>query len=284
LPFGVRGSRTLDGTNVAGPPVGRGPAPIVGQQIIAPRGFGTIKMIGGIGGFLLRFQDVHPGFAHAHIARLRNAKVPKDDFEDVDVVADPELFTYDGFDCGETFFQWFKSSDANPKRSGVVRALVLVRVATTAPEPLHPPVPGVAGVLLSVEDTPLNPLAGRRINLFGRGESNGFEDYSSDLPFCTDRANEHRPWTDDPRKPQVGIPDRSIQNICLRGSPVKDPTIREIKRIANSGCRVTISGHPQFTTNVIRKEFIDTRLAKTLIFDAPSPRTNGHHVIIFELA
>jgi hypothetical protein len=112
----------------------------------------------------------------------------------------------------------------------------------------YSPEPNFKTGLVSKEGTPLNPKPGRKINIFGEGESSGFEDYSTDIDFCSHYfstgngpagvATGHRPWTADPRKPP-GIADKSVDNICCRSSPIFQVTIDEILRIGASKCRVT---------------------------------------------
>jgi hypothetical protein len=129
--------------------------------------------------------------------------------------------------------------------------------------------------------TPLNPLQGRKINIFGRGESNGFENYSSSIPFCNDSGKNTKPWTNDPRKPSVGLENNSVKNICIRSSPIKQVTIDEIKRIAAQGCRVTYA-EPSDTdfVKLMRKEFLDSGLArKPPVEDGPG---KFGHVMVFE--
>jgi hypothetical protein len=280
LAFGVGDGGASSKPVPSSQPAGRAAAPVVAQVIITPNGTGTIQVVGGRGGSLVRFQVEVRGSPTGifPIAKLRNAKVPGTGAEDVAIVADPEIFNYDGNLCGETFFQWFGPEPQN-KRSGVLSVLVLVRRANTTPEAEFPPSKSLKSGLVSVEGTPLKPLPGRKINLFGRGESSGFEDYSSDLPFCSDQTF-HRPWTDDPRKPDIGIPERSVKNICCRGSPIGDVTIAEIKRIGAPGCRVTFSGDLKFA-NRLRSEFVDRGLAGPPLDEGPSG--SGHVAIVFEL-
>jgi hypothetical protein len=199
------------------------------------------------------------------IARLRGAKVPGIKQEEIDVGTDAASFSYDGQNCGETWFQWF-GRPPSTKQSATVTVLVLATSAGPSTKPAHPPDPGFKSGLLSTEGTPLNPLPGRKINIFGSREARDFEDYSSDFPYCNtgdvDNAGAiyHRPWTDDPRKPAVGLASQSVQNICCRSSPIIAVTIAEIKRIAAPGCRVTFAGGQPFV-DVLRHTFVDTGLA-----------------------
>src|SRR5882724_3102976 len=260
LAFGVGDSGAPKPPPTVIAPVARAPAPVVAQVIIEPNGIGRIQMVGGRGGKLIRFQD--PDEIRA-VAKLRNAKVPDSGSEFVEVVADPELFTYEGLGiCGQTFFQWF-GPEPETKRSGVVSAFVLPRRSTYTPQPLHPRDTKFDSGFVSVEGTPLNPRPGRKINIFGRGESNGFEDYSSDVKHCLDSGPNFKLWTDDPRKPEIGLPDKSVANICCRSSPILPVTIDEIKRIGAPGCRVTYAAPDDETKfiNLLRDEFVKTGLA-----------------------
>jgi hypothetical protein len=259
-------------------PVGRAPAPVVAQVVIEPRGSGTIKMTAGRGGRLVRFQD--PELAAA-VVKLREAKESGDGSEEADVTTDPQLFHYDGQGgCGAAHFQWF-GPEAVPRRSGVVTVYALPHRSTWPQEPVHPVQPAFKSNLVSTVGTPLNPRPGRKINIFGRGESNGFEDYSSQIKYCVDTGDSLRPWTDDPRKPEVGISDHSVANICIRSSPVRQPTIDEIKRIGAPGCRVTYATDAKENEGVdfLRAEFIAKGLARKI----EDGIGGGYRVIIFEL-
>ena len=254
------------------------PAPVVAEVVIAPGQQGSISMKNGIGGILRRTQasDVN---ADGAIVLLLNPNFRGVEAEEVDVETDPQLFNYrGGSSVGESFFQWTLNSTP-PKRSGIIRVLVLVRSAgpaTQADSPVHPQLKNKTG-LVSTELVPLNPLPGRKINIFGRGESNGFEDYSSSLPFCNDSGGRRKPWTNDPRKPDVGISDKSVKNISIRSSPVKQVTIDEIKRIAAQGCRVTCGDGSGSQVKIIRAAFVDNGLARLV------DETTTGNAIVFEI-
>jgi len=259
------------------PTPARAPAFIVQQVIVTPGRTGTIIMNGGKGGSLVRWQDDRGPWGKLAIANLQRAKVAAIGSEEIDVVADPETFTFTGQNVGETWFQWFDRAPSN-KRSAIASVLVLVPSKGPAVTAEFPVDTTFKSGLMSTDGVPLNPRQGRKINIFGRGESNGFENYSTDLPFCNDTDPLHRPWTDDPRKPNIGIADKSVQNICCRSSPILPVTIDEIKRIAAPGCRVTYVGGAQFVTT-LRAEFIDKGLA-TKIDEGPHKSVFG---IIFEI-
>jgi len=259
---------------------------------MSPGGIGTIQVVGGKGGVLLRFQesDDRP------LAKLRNAKQPGAGSEHVDVVADPESFTYEAQrGRGETFFQWF-GPDPPGKRSGVLSVLVLPPRSEYPQDPVHPADLRFKSGLLSIEGTPLNPIpGGTNINIFGRGETNGFADFSTSIPFCLDspktkdgtsKAGEFmlKPWTNDPRKPVVGIASRTANNICCRNSPIFAVTIDEIDRIAAPGCRVTFAGDRTFA-ELLRKTYIDSGRASSPkpIDEGPCGGGFGGFAIIFEL-
>jgi hypothetical protein len=261
-------------------PVSRAPAPIVSQVIIEPSGRGTIQVNGGRGGVLVRWQDTSYDLA---VTKLLGAKVPQTGSEEVDVVKDSELFTYEGQGiCGESLFQWFGPAPTT-RRSGVVSVLCLVRRSTYAPETMYPVDTTFPSGLVSTDGTPLNPRPGRCINLFGRGESNGFEDYSTGPKYCADTGPNFKPWTNDPRKPGVGIVAGSVANICCRSSPIMQVTIDEIRRIGAPGCRVTYATDRGFVASVdkLRAEFVATGLAKKPIIDGTNIK--GYKVIVFEL-
>jgi peptidoglycan hydrolase-like protein with peptidoglycan-binding domain len=237
-----------------GPPQAPGPGPnFLQEEVIIARGsIGTIRVLGGAGGNLVRSQLMHfYGKAENdfQVAQLRGAKPPDKNFEEIDILNDDTAATYDARNCGETFFQARVSPPTPPQKlSNIMRLLSLVDTASPRARPPgdYSPEPRFKSGLVSKEGTPLNPKPGRNINIFGEGESSGFEDYSSNIDFCTHTFSEghapgslgHRPWTADPRKPP-GIADKSINNICIRGSPIQPVTIKEILRIGASECRVT---------------------------------------------
>jgi len=128
---------------------------------------------------------------------------------------------------------------------------------------------------------PVGPKGtGRKINIFGSGETPGFEDYTTDLGFSTftigndGRPNDgtttnlaFRPWTED-RDPNVGVGKGAASDICIRDSPVFPVTINAIRRMAAPGCRVTFAGTDRSTASIralkdafpsanIREEFPD---------------------------
>src|SRR5262245_32624833 len=171
------------------PPPGSAPgvSPAYQVEVIIARGtIGTIQVVGGGGGTLNRSQLIsfYGGANNPfQVAKLQGAKAPvgwtDKDMEEIDNVNDPATATYLAQYCGETFFQvWFPSN--RYKKSITMRLLSLMDKAI----PLQPvredysPDPNFKSGLLSKSGTPLNPLPGRRINLFGEGESPGFEDYS----------------------------------------------------------------------------------------------------------
>ncbi len=270
--------------------VGRAPAPIVGEVVISPGGVGSLMTMGARGGTLVRWQE---GNLIA-VAHLQEAKVPGAGSEHADVVSDTQTFIYRGAAdiCGQTWFQWFGPEPTN-RRSGILTVFVLVRKSTYAQKPVARADDRFKTGLLSTEGTPLNPLPGRRINIFGRGESNGFEDYSSDIKYCADSKTEtnpdgtavpgtaFKPWTNDPRKPEVGLAPKSVQNICCRNSPVHQVTIDEIERVASPGCRVTFAGDRGFA-ETLRRKFVDAGGA-TLRDEGPCGGGFGGFAIIFEL-
>ena len=159
--------------------------------------------------------------------------------QNVDIVDDIEKFNYRTFaECGVVKVQ---AVGPGTKKSAICDVLILVSTSSYVDEPVHPVDSTLPLGLVSTEGTPLNPLPGRRINIFGRGESNGFENYSSSIPFCNDSGGNTKPWTDDPRKSGgPGIGPEAVMNICIRSSPIFPITIAEIKRISANGCRVTV--------------------------------------------
>jgi hypothetical protein len=292
LAFSVGDSGLPKSPLIPSRPMGRAAAPVVAEVVISPGGTGTIQVVGGKGGFLLRFQDNDD----KPVAKLRNATQPGAGSEHVDVRDDPESFSYDApRGRGETFFQWF-GPDPPGKRSGVLFVLVLPSRSEFPQDPVHPPDSRFKSGLLSIEGTPLNPIPGEKnINIFGRGESNGFVDFSTSIKFCLDSAKTKdgtsrpgefmlKPWTNDPRKPAVGIANKSANNICCRNSPIFPVTIEEIDRIAAPGCRVTFAGDRNFA-ELLRATYINSGRASSPkpIEEGPCGGGFGGFAIIFEL-
>jgi hypothetical protein len=83
--------------------------------------------------------------------------------------------------------------------------------------------------------TPLNLRnTGRKINIGGEGEAAylGFEDYVI-APVVLD-GNLGRPFTSE-------LSDSCAGDICVRFAPINETMIKEIFRIAQSGCRLTVA-------------------------------------------
>lgn len=258
LAFNITFPGLLDITDLRPVPVRPFPAPgpdLTQEEVIIAQGnIGTIRVLGGSGGTLVRSQVMHfygESNNFFQVAQLRGAKTSGKNFEEIDILNDDVTVTYDALNCGETFFQARVSPPQPPQKlSNIMRLLSLVDRSVTLPLPPgdYSPEPRLKSGLVSKAGTPLNPKPGRKINIFGEGESAGFEDYSSDIDFCSHSFSNgngppgattgHRPWTADPRKPP-GIDDHSVDNICCRGSPIAPVTIDEILRIGAGKCRVT---------------------------------------------
>ncbi len=271
-------------------PVGRPPAPVISEVVISPGQSGTIQVVGGNGGTLLRFQESD----QKAFAKLKNAKRSTNGLEEIDIGSDLETFTYVGERCADhTFFQWV-GPDPPGKRSGILSVLVLPHFSEYEQDPVRAPDSRFKSGLLSVEATPLNPRAGgRNVNLFGRGESNGFADFSTSIKFCEDSPKTKdstnkpgefllKPWTNDPRKPGAGLEPKSVKNICCRNSPVFPVTIDEIDRIAAPGCRITFAGDRGFA-ELLRKTYVESGRANKPLDEGPCGGGFGGFAIIFEL-
>jgi peptidoglycan hydrolase-like protein with peptidoglycan-binding domain len=265
------------------------------EVIIARGGIGQIRVLGSTGGNLTRSQlmSFYGGADNlTQVASLRRAKQSNKDFEEIDVLNDDTIFTFDALNCGETFFQARVSPPQPPQKlSTILRLLSLVDQSVTLPLPPgdYSSEPGFKSGLLSKQGTPLNPLPGRKINIFGEGESSGFEDYSSNIDFCSHTFSNgngpsgnlgHRPWTADPRKPP-GIPPKSVDNICCRGSPIARITINEVLRIGASKCRVTYAeARGRVHSDRLRAGLTGAKVIEEGDWGSPL----SGHAIIFELA
>jgi hypothetical protein len=259
LAFNISSSNLLSLADLKPFPVPPAPNPLPNftqDEVIIARGSnGTIRVVGGKDGTLSRSQGKISFHGRGNnlfqVAKLQGAKTSDRDFDQADVLSDDSTHTYEALNCGECFFQARVSPPQPPaKISNITRVLSLVDKSVTLALPPgdYSPQPNFKTGFLSKEGTPLNPKLGRKINVFGEGESAGFEDYSTDIDFCSHSFSNgngpqgatagHRPWTADPRTPP-GIASKSIPNICCRGSFIAPVTIAEILRIGASKARVT---------------------------------------------
>ena len=119
-----------------------------------------------------------------------------------------------------------------------------------------------AGVLVTHPGTPINPGAGRRVNIGGDGETAylQFEDFVTD-PHVV--GGPPRPMTDE-------IPAGTVTDIALRSAPITPRGEGEIRRIAASEARLTIA-----TNSIVlpKMEAAVQRLGGTVIerFSLPDP-------------
>ena len=94
---------------------------------------------------------------------------------------------------------------------------------------------------VSPQGTPINPLGtGRKINIYGEGETPGFDDYATEAKYATYAKNGQqitRPLTSAPVPP--GVADHTASDISMRSAPVSSTTASEIGRIAKPGARLT---------------------------------------------
>jgi peptidoglycan hydrolase-like protein with peptidoglycan-binding domain len=254
-------------------------APVTQEVVVPPNGVGALLAKNFLGGVLILSEPPSQN-TNSKIAKLTTGTNLRTSpqLDNADIISDPETFRYQSAsECGIVKAQ----AVAGAKKSGIAEIMILVDKSSYTDEPLHPVDTTYASGVVSLRGTPLNPLQGRKINIFGRGESNGFENYSSSIPFCNDSGKNTKPWTNDPRKPSVGLENNSVKNICIRSSPIKQVTIDEIKRIAAQGCRVTYA-EPSDTdfVKLMRKEFLDSGLArKPPVEDGPG---KFGHVMVFE--
>jgi hypothetical protein len=297
LAFSIVSSNQANITDLRTVPVRpvQSPGPDLPQEevIIARGSIGLIRVLGGADGKLVRSQLI-TFYGRAknfnQVAKLRGAKTPNKDFEEIEIPNDDTTITFDALNCGETFFQARVSPPRPPQKLSVIlRLLSLVDTSVTLPIPSgdYSPEPTFKSGLVSKQGTPLNPLPGRKINIFGEGESSGFEDYSSDIDFCSHTFSNgngpagvlgHRPWTADPRKPP-GVTSKSVNNICCRGSPIAQVTINEILRVGASKCRVTYAE----ATGKPNCDRLKAGLSGAKVIDEGSWGREGR-AIVFELA
>lgn len=170
-------------------------------------------------------------------------------------------------------------ANSSPQRFRV-RAIQVGETMIAALDEQGKPVPGNT-ILLRVRDgaalklvsnngTPVNPKGtGRKISIWGEGESPGFDDYATNTAFQTYTKGGQkisRPLTGDPAKPP-GLRDRTASDIAVRSSPVhQEGTLREMRRIAASGCRITWAGSPgdgaELEIAALKGAFPDARIVE----------------------
>jgi hypothetical protein len=96
---------------------------------------------------------------------------------------------------------------------------------------------------VSPQGTPTNPLGtGRKINIYGEGETPGFDDYATETKYQQYTKGGQtitRPLTSGPVPP--GVADHTASDISMRSAPVSATTLSEIARIAKPGARFTYS-------------------------------------------
>ena len=106
---------------------------------------------------------------------------------------------------------------------------------------------------------PVNPLPGRSINLGGEHET----DYLQFEDFVTS------PVVGPPRPFTTSLSDHSVQNICLRDTPISMNGSRtagrdEIRRIAAPGCRLMVCGDvEQFRPELLSLGTVDRQFLLT---------------------
>jgi len=184
LAFTIAGSGPRGLTPVPVPPPSTpGPLPFRQVEVIIARGTtGSIQVDHGVGGKLVRSQQIHfygRGKNPNQVARLQGAKVPGKYREEIDIVNDPTTANYVADFCGETFFQARVNPPAPPQKlSDIMRLLSLVDKALTLALPAgdYSPDTRFKTGLVTKAGTPINPLPGRKINIFGEGETPGGED------------------------------------------------------------------------------------------------------------
>lgn len=104
-------------------------------------------------------------------------------------------------------------------------------------------------------------MGGRLINLGGELETPQFEDYQVDLGHSGGHDG-FRPWTDDPDA-STFIPSGSASHITMRGTPLLEPFIKVIRRIAQPKCLFTFSSSEMFL-NTIRTQIPGRELELTI--------------------
>jgi hypothetical protein len=123
---------------------------------------------------------------------------------------------------------------------------------------------------------PVNPLPGRKINIGGEHETDylGFEDFVTGVV-----VGPPRPFTPTLR-------DHSVQNICLRDTPISmngstTAGRDEIRRIAAPGCRLTFCGDvPQFRPELLSLGNVDHHFVMTDPRFLPPPTATSEILVI----
>jgi hypothetical protein len=243
---------------------------------LASRTTGQLEILNGGGGRVrcrnvtrsegkvsLIFDPNEPGFIPS--SRLipgpqgPSSKEPLADGGAIRVTDATFSISIDGFHPGNAFIDATTGSSASTLAIEV-RAARLVSPGGFAPPKKTRPgsqfisaddsEPGPRGFRKDNGGRPVGPKGtGRKINLFGSQETPGFEDYTPDMhfsgfvpgkfPLTSDASTIFRPFTED-TDTAIGIKQGEASDICLRDSPVPPATVAVIRRIAASGCRLTV--------------------------------------------
>lgn len=264
------------------------------EVIIPPGGSGSLKVMIGAGGQLICDQNRVKYGENKNLSKVvqipGEAKIASGVFA-VNIKGNDETHNFIGEACGETEIRAELTSNNVTKSSNTLRVLCLIDKALVLPLPRgdYNPDPNFKSGRLTIAGTPLNPLPGRKINVFGEGETPGFEDYSALIDFCSHTFSNgngppgqligHRPWTNDPRKKGgPGIDSKTVSNISCRGSFISNATIDEFLRIGAPGCRLTYaeaSGRSQSDKlkkrlgSMLREEGVHDSNGFAVIFELP---------------
>jgi peptidoglycan hydrolase-like protein with peptidoglycan-binding domain len=243
---------------------------------LAPRSTGTLEIVNGKGGrvkctnieFKNRnadaekisfiFDPEQPNFIPETrlnpVPRGPEASQPFSNGGTVPVTKDPFIVLVDAAHPGDAFVDAATATSANTLVLEVRAPKVPAALGFPPPKKTRPGSKFVSAIDSEPNPTgvnhnrPVNPKGtGRMINIFGSQETPGFDDYTSDLAFSSFSHGEvknnasqfFRPWTEDP-DPGVSIKPRTASDICIRDSPIQQPTIDAIRRIAGPGCRLTV--------------------------------------------
>lgn len=218
----------------------------------------TLEILHGTGGTARLLPNTKP--SSGPLAELRDpAAQGLQDGRQIAITQDPHRVLLRAFAPGNAFVDARTPTSANTLG-------IQIRAEALGPVPGTPPTKPVPGRrFVSAGDSepcessvrigrPIGPIGtGRKINLWGERETPGFEDYAADLEHSMTGRRTFRPWTADGDRPP-GIADRTASDICIRGAPIHDVTITEIRRIAAPGCRLTCFVEARFVAR-LKQEF-----------------------------
>ncbi len=232
---------------------------------LEPRTTGTIEVTNGNGAFVrcdnekrkgdvsrrtcMIFDPANPADPNLRLRLIPDPVASDPDLEfggRISLSKSPQKISVDAFNPGNAFID-ISNGISSQLITVEVRAPRKGEVPGSPPTVVHADSKGFLSADTGTRTVgrPVNPRnAGRKINLAGEQETPGFEDYTADLNFSghlefPGRTRiTFRPFTND-SDPAAGVKNGEAGNICIKGAPITDIVIGEIRRIRSPGCRLT---------------------------------------------